>query len=133
MLIFKHGSTYFLNKVVLTIFINVCRMGWDSIWGTSCFYKSKTEEGKRGGKSAIWPILICRMSTTLVSTPPFSMLKSLYFNLDWEILSCINESALHNNEFIRCFHKSWIPNLRFFYTNICYDLFFNWQTETKSQ
>ena len=38
------------------------------------FYKSKTEETKRGGKSAIWHILCCRLSITMVSTPPSSML-----------------------------------------------------------
>ena len=58
---------------MLTKFINVCRMGWDSIWGTLRFYKSKTEEAKRGGMSAIWPILCCRLSITVVSTPPSSM------------------------------------------------------------
>ena len=49
---------------------------WADIWFevcTSCFYKSKTEETKRGGKSAIWPILCCRLSITVVSTPPSSM------------------------------------------------------------
>ena len=33
--------------------------------------------------------------------------------------------------FIRYFHQSRIPNLRTFLTNIYYDFFFNWQTETK--
>ena len=73
MLIFNYGSTYFLNKVVLTKYINVCRMIWDLIWGTSCFYKSNTEEAKRGGKSVIQPILCCQLSMTMVSTTPSSM------------------------------------------------------------
>merc|ERR1712110_650437 len=34
---------------------------------------SKTEEAKRGGKSAIQPILCCRLSLTVVCTPPSSM------------------------------------------------------------
>ena len=41
---------------------------------TSCFYESKTEEAKRGGKLAIWPILCCPLSITVVSTPPSSMM-----------------------------------------------------------
>ena len=48
-------------------------MVWDSIWGTSCFYESKTEEAKRGEKLAIWPILCCRLSIPVVSIPPSSM------------------------------------------------------------
>ena len=35
-------------------------------------------------------------------------------------------------EFIRWFHQSRIPNLRFFLTNICHDFFFNWCTEKKN-
>ena len=31
------------------------------------------EEAKNGGKSAIWLILCCRLSITVVSTPPSSM------------------------------------------------------------
>ena len=74
MLIFNYGSTYFLNKVALTKFINVCRMVVDLICGTSCFYKSKTEEAKKGGKSAIHPILCCcPLAITVVSTAPSSM------------------------------------------------------------
>ena len=61
MLILDYGSTHFKNKVVLTKFINPCRMVWDSIWGTSCVYESKIEEAKRGGKSAIWLILCCQL------------------------------------------------------------------------
>ena len=53
-------------------------MVWDLIWGVSCFYKSKTEEAKRWGKSAIRPISCCRLSITVVSTPPSSMIKSIW-------------------------------------------------------
>ena len=36
------------------------------------------------------------------------------------------------NEFIRWFHHSRIPNLRMLLKmDICYDFFFNWQTEAK--
>ena len=65
MLILDYGSTHFKNKVVLTKFINPCRMVWDSIWGTSFFYESKSDEAKRGGMSAIWPILCCRLFITV--------------------------------------------------------------------
>ena len=51
----------------------MCRMAWDLIWDTSCFYKSKTEEVKRGGKSAIQPSWCCLLIITVVSTPPSSM------------------------------------------------------------
>ena len=88
MLIFNHGSTYFLDKVALTKFINVCRMVWDLIWGTSCFYKSKTEEAKRGGKSAVWPILFCRLSITMVSVPPFSMVWGIKVQMRLQIVVC---------------------------------------------
>ena len=64
MLLFNYGSTYFSK------FINVCRRVYDLICG---FHKSKTEENKRGGKSAIQPILCCRLSLIAVSTPPSSM------------------------------------------------------------
>jgi hypothetical protein len=47
---------------------------WSEIKGKLCFYKFKTEEAKRGGKSAIQPILCCQLSITVVSTPPSSML-----------------------------------------------------------
>ena len=36
------------------------------------------------------------------------------------------------NKFIRWFHQSWIPNLGIFLANICYDFFFNWQTEKRN-
>ena len=49
------NPAHFPNKVEITEFISVCRMGWYLIWGTSCFYKSKTEEAKRGEKSAFGP------------------------------------------------------------------------------
>ena len=49
MLIFNYVSACFLGKVVLTKFINACRMVWDLIWGTSCFHNSQSEEAKRGG------------------------------------------------------------------------------------
>ena len=52
---------YSKNKVVLTKFIS------------GCFYKSKNEEAKRGGKFAILPTLCCQLSITVVSTPPSSM------------------------------------------------------------
>ena len=51
MLILNYGSTYFKNKVVLTKFIS------------GCFYKSKNEEAKRGGKFAILPTLCCQVPT----------------------------------------------------------------------
>ena len=35
------------------------------------------------------------------------------------------------NEFIRWFYQFLIPNLRMFFTDICYDFFFNRQTEKK--
>jgi hypothetical protein len=54
--------------ILLTKFINTWRMVWNLIWGTSRFYKSKTEEAKRGRKSAIWSILCWRLSVTVVST-----------------------------------------------------------------
>ena len=78
MVIFNYGFTHFWNKVVLTKFINVCRMVWDLIWGTSCFYKSKTEEAKRWGKSAVQPILCCPPAITVVSTAPSSMLGACF-------------------------------------------------------
>jgi hypothetical protein len=55
------GPIIFLNRVVLTKLINPCPMVWDSIWDILGFYESKTKEGKRGEKSAIWPILCCRL------------------------------------------------------------------------
>ena len=75
------GPHILKDKVVLAKFINVFRMGWDLIWGISCFYKSRTEEAKRGRKSAIWPILCCRLSITVVSTPPCSMVVLDYCNV----------------------------------------------------
>ena len=79
MLIFNYGSTYFLDKVALTKFIIACRMVWDLVWGTTlCFHKSKTEKAKRGGKSAIQPILCWWLSLTVVSTPPPSMVDSIF-------------------------------------------------------
>ena len=59
-------------KLNLRPFMNSCCIVWDSIWGTSCFYESKSEEAKRGDMSAIWPILCSRLSITVVSTPPSS-------------------------------------------------------------
>ena len=35
---------------------------------TSSFYESNTEEAKRGGKLAIWLILYCPLSITVVSS-----------------------------------------------------------------
>ena len=78
MLIFNYGSTYFLDKVALTKFIIVCHMVQDLIWGTLWFHKSKTEEAKRGGMSAIQPILCWWLSLTVVSTPPPSMVDSIF-------------------------------------------------------
>ena len=95
MLTFNYGSTYFSNKVVLTLFIRMCCMVWDLIWGTSPFYKSKAEEVKRGGKSAIRPSWCYWQSITVVSTPPSFMLLIhlfvynkiiyVYWIVNWEI------------------------------------------------
>ena len=73
MLTFNYGFTHFSNKLVLSKFISVCRMFWDLIWDTSPFYKPKTEEVKRGGKSAIWSNWCFQLSITVASTPPSSM------------------------------------------------------------
>ena len=59
---------------MLTGFINVCRVVWYLIWGTLCFCKSKTTEAKRGGLSAIWPVLCCWLIITVASTLPSSTL-----------------------------------------------------------
>ena len=53
------GSDIFFNRVVVTKFIEGCRMVWDLIWGISCFFKSKTEEAKRGGEP---PILLLHLT-----------------------------------------------------------------------
>ena len=88
MLTFNYGSTYFSNKVVLTKFISGCRMVWDAILGTSCFYKSKTEEAKRGGKSAILPNWFFRQSITVLSTTPCLLpLPAIPINSSWFFLS----------------------------------------------
>ena len=52
-----------------------------------------------------------------------SLIQEAGSNLRSCFLSC--------NEFIRCFHESRIPNLQIFITTICYDFFYNWQTEKK--
>ena len=103
MLIFNYGSKYLLNKVVLTKFINVCRMVWDLIWGVSCLYQSKIEEAKRGGKPAIWPILCCRQSIIVVSTPPSSMSPRRFH--------------VNNNLFLKT--KSSFTNCRWTFDSFC--------------
>ena len=70
MLTFNYGSPYFWDKVVLTKLISGCRMVWDLIFGTSSFYKSKTEKVTGGGMSAILPNCCCLLSITVLSTPP---------------------------------------------------------------
>ena len=62
------GPHIFQIKVASPKFIIGCHMVWDAIWGTSCFYKSKIEEAKWGGKSAILPNWFCRQSITVLST-----------------------------------------------------------------
>ena len=69
------------------------------------------KKGKRGGKSAIWPILCCQLSITVVSNPPSSMIiseKNFNFKHFLVSLSCglsRRPSLLaHNNSFgNKCF------------------------------
>ena len=42
-----------------------------------------------------------------------------------------NVNSRENNEFIKWFHQSRIPNLQKLKKNICDYFFFNWQTEKK--
>ena len=71
MLTFNYGSPYFWDKVVLTKFISGCRMVWDLIFGTSWFYKLKTEKVTGGGMSAILPNWFCLLSITVLFTQPW--------------------------------------------------------------
>ena len=71
MLTFNYGSPYFWGKVVLNKSISGCRLVWDLICGTSCFYKSKTEKVTGGGKSAILPNWCCLLSIPVLFTHPW--------------------------------------------------------------
>ncbi len=77
----NYGSPYFWDKVVLTKFISGCRMVWDLICGTSCFYKSKTEKVTGGGKSAILPNWCCLLSIRVLFTHPLIYLQKYKSNL----------------------------------------------------
>ena len=75
---------------------------------TSCFYKSKIEEAKRGGKSAIWIILCCRMSITVVYIPPSSMNGLLFqYNKYLISISCLE---LYSWAFLDFFQDLGISN-----------------------
>ena len=81
MLTFNYGSPYFWDKVVLTKFINGCRMVWDLICGTSWFYNLKTEKITGGRKSVILPNWCCLLSITALFTHLWSVLSLHIINL----------------------------------------------------
>ena len=78
-------------------------MVWYLICGVSCLYQSKIEEAKRGGKPAIWPILCCRQSIIVVSTPPSSMSTRRFH--------------VNNNLFLKT--KSSFTNCRWTFDSFC--------------
>ena len=101
------------------------------IWNWNCKYKIISSVASE--KTTTIPLFGKCLQIVKPGKLPASRAKlCIPFNMGLDN-STTNElfETYHGKEFIRSFHQSRVLNIRFFLTNICYDFFFNWQTEKK--